>query len=248
MEISDREKCPNCSDAISGRFCSNCGQSSGVGRITFKETLSDFFSASFALEGPLMHSLKMLVTNPGEMFRQYLSGKRRAYYKPVAFFILLTAIYLLVRSSLNYNPLGEQMADLDNPNDMDLTLIMEAGNFMFKNINNILFLLVLGIGLSLKLFFRKQYLLAEYVAIGFYMSGVYIIFGTLTMIWNHYTGFHLPSIHLLFLMAYIAISTISLFRPVSFGKIVKSLLTGGLSLLIYMILAFGLSLAIVWVR
>ena len=88
----------------------------------------DFFSASFALEGPLMRTLQRLITNPGIMLRGFLAGERKKYYKPVAFFIMLTAVYLILRSWLDYNPLNERMqatgGDLSNEK---IGLMREAG-------------------------------------------------------------------------------------------------------------------------
>lgn len=82
---------------------------------------------------------------------------------------------------------------------------------------------------------------------GFYISGIYILFGTLTMFWNHYTPYDLGGIHLIFLIAYITYVAAALSAPPSFGRIFRSLLTGILSLLLYLSLAFGLSLLIVWI-
>jgi hypothetical protein len=239
--------CLNCKNELNGNYCSNCGQSATVSRITLRETIADFFSASFALEGPLMITLKNLLVNPGKVFREYLAGHRKLYYKPVAFFILLIAIYILLRSVLDYNPVNQRMEGANNSTEVNISLMREAGTFMFRNINNILFLLVFGIAFSLKLFFWRKYLLAEYLAVGFYMSGIYILFGTLAMLWNHFTPYDLASIHLWFLILYITLSSISFFRPLSVGTVFKSILTGFFSLLLYLVLAFGLSLLIVWI-
>ena len=239
------KQCLNCGSSLSENYCSNCGQSSSVDRISFRDTLSDFFSASFALEGPLMRTIKLMIVNPGKLCREFLEGRRKRYYKPVAFFILLTAIYIILRSWLDYNPVEENMRSFDNSNLEDLSLLKQAGLFMFRYINNFLFLLVLGIALSFKLFFRKHYRLAEYIAVGFFVGGIYILFGTFSMILNHFTVLNLQSLHLLFLIIYITISSISLFKSRSFGGICKSVLVGIFSLIIYMSLAFGLSIVMV---
>jgi len=242
---SKNKNCLNCGATLTGNFCSNCGQSGKVSRISFRDTLSDFFSASFALEGPLMRTIKLMIVNPGKLCREFLEGRRKRYYKPVAFFILLTAIYIILRSWLDYNPVEGNMETLDNSERVDVSLLKEAGLFMFQHINNFLFLLVFGIAFSFKLFFWKHYRLAEYVAIGFFIGGIYILFGTLSMILNYFTTFSLYSLHLWFLVFYIIISSISLYKSRSFATISKSILVAIFSLIIYMSLAFGLSLVIV---
>jgi hypothetical protein len=243
--LSGDKKCLNCGSEIKGRFCSNCGQSGKVDRISFRDTLSDFFSASFALEGPLMRTIQLMISNPGKLCREFLSGRRKSYYKPVAFFILLTAVYIILRSLLDYNPVDASMRNMDNNEGIDVTLLWKAGSFMFRHINNFLFLLVVGIAFSFKLFFWKTYHLAEYFAIGFYIGGIYILFGTLSMLWNHFTGFSFQSLHLWFLIIYIALCSISLFNSRSLGVMLKSILVAVFSFILYMSLAFGVSLVIV---
>ena len=88
----EHKRCLNYGSSLTGYYCSNCGQSAGVGRISFRNTLSDFFSASFALEGPLMRTIKLMIVNPGELCLEFLEGRRKRYHKPLAFFILLTTI------------------------------------------------------------------------------------------------------------------------------------------------------------
>jgi len=247
-DSSISKNCLNCSAPLEGKYCSNCGQSASVSRISFKDTLVDFFSASFALEGPLMRTIKLMIINPGKVFREFLVGRRKTYYKPVAFFMLLTAIYIILRSVLDYNPMVESRSQSASNSNIDHTLLWQAGSYMFKHINNFLFLLVFGIAFSFKLFFWKKFRLAEYFAIGFYIGGIYILFGTLSMLLNHFTGYHFQFLHLWFLVTYITLSSIALFQARSFGLIVKSILVAIFSFVIYMALAFGISFVFVWFK
>lgn len=192
-----------------------------------------------------MRTTQFMVINPGKVFREFLGGKRKRYYKPVAFFILLTALYIILRSLLGYNPIDASMRNMDDNEGVNVTLLWKAGSFMFRHINNFLFLLVFGIAFSFKLFFWKTYRLAEYFAIGFYIGGIYILFGTLSMLWNHFTGFSFQSLHLWFLIIYIALCSISLFNRRSLGVIFKSILVAVFSFVLYMSLAFGISFVII---
>ncbi|NOX46877.1 MAG: DUF3667 domain-containing protein [Chlorobi bacterium] len=47
---------------------------------------------AFALEGPFWLTIKLLFVNPGKLFREYIAGKRKAYYKSVAFFFLIAML------------------------------------------------------------------------------------------------------------------------------------------------------------
>jgi hypothetical protein len=95
---------------------------------------------------------------------------RTRYYHPVRLFVLLTAIYLILKALLDCNPIDMELENIETPDSKALEKVITAGQFMNRNINNVLMYLVFSIGLSLKLFFRKIYNLAEYTSIGFYID------------------------------------------------------------------------------
>ncbi len=101
--------CLNCNQPVSGNYCSNCGQRNGVGRITLKETFQHFLGAYLSLDGPLWRTTWHLITKPGVVMHSFIEGKRQKYYRPVAYFIVLTAVYIILRSLLNYDPLKGQI-------------------------------------------------------------------------------------------------------------------------------------------
>lgn len=87
----------------------------------------------------------MLLINPGVLFREYAAGKRKKYYRPVAFFVLLTAVYIVVRSLIGHDPFEDNPATTNVPESR--SKMVEAGYSMARNINNILFTLVFSIAI-----------------------------------------------------------------------------------------------------
>ncbi len=235
--------CLNCGTPLQGKYCSNCGQSAQIRRITFIDTLKDFFSSSFALEGPLISTIKMLLVNPGKLFREFTGGRRKAYYKPVAFFVVMTAVYIIVRALINYDPFQGQPPPADAPGEGRNFQL--AARFMVKNINNIMFFLALAIGIAQKLFFRKAYLLAEYVAMGFYVAGMYILFGMFVAIGSVYIGFVNPQINFVILVVLLVYSIHSLHLRKSFWSFCKYVLAAIFSVFLYVLLGYGFSFLIV---
>jgi hypothetical protein len=239
-------KCLNCGTLLQSNFCPQCGQKSSVGRITFKETLKSFLSSAFSIEGPFFRTTRSLIINPGKVFRNFFAGKRKSYYTPVSYFILNTAIYIILRTLIDFDPLEGQMVRMNSDEAPEIAQrSREASRFMVNNINNIMFFLVLSIGLSLKLFFRKQYNLAEYTTAGFFVSGVYILFGILMMLINNYTSLHLQSIQLAFLFSFILYASYSLIQRKSIGAFLKYILVGFLSIILYIVFGFGFSYLLV---
>ncbi|MBT8393798.1 MAG: DUF3667 domain-containing protein, partial [Bacteroidia bacterium] len=151
--------CKNCGSKTLGDYCYNCGQRTSINKVTFQETFQDLVDAIFALNGPLLTTLKMLVVSPGRIFTEYLSGKRKKYYRPVTFFILMTVIYLLIRWLINYDPDSSTLLKVEDPYDSQI--LTKTRNFMLVNIDKFLFAFAFSLGLIMKLFFYKKHSLAE---------------------------------------------------------------------------------------
>lgn len=223
-------------------FCGFCGQSASVDTITFKETFNDFLESVFSVNAPLVVTFKLLILNPGKLFREYLSGKRKTYYKPVSFFILSTFLYLVLRSVINYNP-----ASLSGVN-VDGMLLVEAGKYMVKNINNILFFLVFALGIFLKLFFFKRYSFVEYLAISFYLAGIYTLMGAVFMIYLKFVNPTPTYVTFILFFFYIVYSLISFFKDKKIKVALKAIFVFLFSFMVYIVFGFFLSLLIVWLN
>lgn len=245
-ENLNTQTCLNCAHSNSGKYCSNCGQSADVSRITVKETVNHFFSSSFSIEGPFIKTVSDLVRNPGLLHREYISGQRKKYYKPVALFVLSTAIYVVIRALIGYDPLAGELQELDAKSNTEAANLMkETARFMVTNINNILFLLVFSLATMFKLFYRKRYNFAEYLSVGFFLSSFYILFGIFNMLFSHYTGIKTSNFQLLFLLGYTFYTAFSLFKSSNLMDVLKYLLISGFSLLLYVFMGFGFSFLII---
>lgn len=251
METNTKTYCKNCNQSVSDKYCQYCGQRTIVDKITFQETFQDFAYSMFSVDAPLVTTLKLLVINPGKLFREFLAGKRKRYYKPVAFFILTTVVYLLTRSLLDYNPFQDNsiiVVDENASKYIDGSKLTLARNFMLFNIDKFLFVFVFTLSLFLKLFFFKKYTLAEFVAISFYLIGVYTIFTALNMFYIQYTA-SVMQVGALFLMfVYFTYAMLSFFKTGKLLVLFKSLPLLLLALFLFMAVAFGFSYAIIFLR
>ena len=238
--------CKNCNHNIEGDYCSNCGQRTSIYQVTFKETYQDLVDALFSLNGPLLTTFKMLVVNPGWMFNEYLAGRRKKYYKPVTFFILMTAIYLLIRWIINYDPNISTLLKVEDPYDSQI--LTNARSFMLLNIDKLLFAFVFSLGLIMKLFFFKKNSLAEFLAISFYLIGVYTVLTILNMFYIQYIDMTFQGIHLITMLLYFIYAMVSFFKKNKAIVIIKSILVYAIGFYFYGFLAFGLSFIVVWLN
>lgn len=244
MEKELSTVCKNCNHKTKDHYCSYCGQRTSVDKVTFKETFKDLVDAIFSINGPLLTTLKMLVVNPGRIFNEYLSGKRKKYYRPVTFFILMTAIYLLIRWLIDYDPNSSTLLKVEDPYDSQI--LTKARNFMLLNIDKLLFAFVFALGLIMKLFFFKKHSLAEFLAVSFYLIGVYTVLTILNMFYIQYINKTFQGIHLITMLLYFIYAMVSFFKNNKGLVIVKSIFVYALGFYFYGFLAFGFSFIVIW--
>ena len=249
--------CLNCGTEIHKNYCSQCGQPTSTGEISFKETISNFLAIAFALEGPLWITIRLLITNPGKLFREYIGGKRKTYYKPVAFFILIAAIYLILRVWINFDPLEgiedtfyKDLADEFSIRSEVVNRLKEVVSLMEGNINYQLILLIFSIAISLKLFFSKNYNLAEYTSIGLYITGIYALVRIIAMFFSKFASVEVDECELGALILFIFYSSFSLFQKKNLSSVIRYALVSFFSLIFYsiFIIATGLFLVIITLK
>jgi Protein of unknown function (DUF3667) len=89
--------CKNCEAAVAGKYCSNCGQSVHVPRFTFKHIFEEAFHAFTHADKSFPAFVKQLFINPGKVAYEYIvARKRKKYYNPFTFFLLISAINAFV--------------------------------------------------------------------------------------------------------------------------------------------------------
>lgn len=115
--ISEEEhECATCGTHYQGNYCPRCGQSSAVGRYSFKKAFLLFLDVWGLGNRGMFRSLRDLVLRPGYMIRDYLSGMQMAYFPPFKMFFLLLTFSVVVNSGLNVkleNKLAISQVQLD---------------------------------------------------------------------------------------------------------------------------------------
>ena len=107
-------QCTNCNAPLPEprpRFCPACGQETTIKAPSVSEFLQQFSGTYFASEGALWRTLKMLVTQPGELTAQYFGGRRKHFVLPLRLFLSMTLVMLLTMRVLS----AIQMSALEDP-------------------------------------------------------------------------------------------------------------------------------------
>lgn len=87
--------CLNCGTIVAGKFCQNCGQENIEVKETFFQIVYHFIEDITHFDGKLINTLKLLITKPGFLTKEYVSGKRMRYIHPIRMYIFISAVFFL---------------------------------------------------------------------------------------------------------------------------------------------------------
>lgn len=93
MEPSDRSMthhCANCGTEFTGRYCSECGQRAGTGRITWGSIHQGMMELWGLNTRSLPYTLWQLVWRPGYLIGDYLRGRRQLSFPPIKMLVLVS--------------------------------------------------------------------------------------------------------------------------------------------------------------
>lgn len=207
-------ECKNCGNIANETYCSNCAQSTKVDRINLKSLLNELSDSIFQVNRGFLYTIKELFIRPGHSIREYLQGKRRNHFKPIAFLFTLSTIYFLLSRHIDFDTLLGYFAEGFSAGDSDLSkesvdyteskrmvgiLNWLADNYAYAT----LLLLPLYSFASYISFHGIKYNYLEHIALNAYISGLqtilYIVFFTLFIFIDVY---YLEALPLLFSMGY----------------------------------------------
>lgn len=108
--------CLNCGNTISPgqKFCPQCGQKADTHRISLHEITHDAVHYFTHADKGIFHLVKELARRPGIVARDYVDGKRKTYFKPLNFLLIVAGIVVFMTSALHKEyprPTGGQSAN-----------------------------------------------------------------------------------------------------------------------------------------
>lgn len=177
--------CKNCGQKFDGNYCNNCGQSSNVEKIDFKYLLNEVPNSIFQLNRGFLFTVKELFTRPGHSIRYFLNGKRKQYFKPLAFVFLASTLYVISTYWLGKNTILSEFISgitigLNNDNTTEL-LSTKFLNWLANNhaYATLIFLPFFSLA-SYLAFIKSKYNYFEHLVLNFYITGqqmiIYLIF------------------------------------------------------------------------
>jgi hypothetical protein len=235
--------CKNCETTYEGRFCPNCSQKADTHRFTLKHFAHEVFHAVTHTDKGIIFLMKELFRWPGKVTSEYVGGKRRKYFNPITFLLIMIAVQIFVSKKTDFfseftrsiSTWSQQMAAKSKNPEARLKAIEDQNKKTEKQVagaldNNKLltFLFIPVLSILTWLFFKKSgYNYAENLMLNILINGeltlIFLIFAILPfLIW--------PSLVMLWMLLYWLASWIytliaykQFFKQKSFITIVKGL-------------------------
>jgi len=167
--------CKNCKNEFEGEFCKYCGQSSKVERINWKYLSNSIADSVFQINHGFLYTTKKLLLSPGKSLKDFFLGKRIRFYKPFAFLLISTTIFLLSTELIGNETFiddffnGFRNASDDNPNKPANFKIFD---FFVRNQTYLFLLIVPLFSVASFIPFRKyKYNFSEHLILNLYITG-----------------------------------------------------------------------------
>jgi Protein of unknown function (DUF3667) len=161
--------CKSCSQEFTGNFCNQCGQEVYKKRISFKYILAHILDA-FDLADGLIFTVKQLSLRPGKAIADYINGKRKDYYNPLKYYLLLVAVVLIIR--MQFNLVTPEIPAGFDLSEKQILFFGQFVEFFFKYLNLILLTGIPFISFfSFAIFKSSKYNFAENLILNLYLMG-----------------------------------------------------------------------------
>lgn len=172
-------ECPNCTTLKTGKFCSNCGQKEDE-RYTLHSLLHEVIHTITHADKGIFSYAWQLMYKPGIIARDLIAGKRKRYFNPFQYLLLIIAAMVLL---YHYTDFYERMSASTNnmqSNETSKLISQKMGNFLTKYQKLIYMILIPLFALFQKWFFRKdRFNYAEHMLGAVVMNGMSINYSML---------------------------------------------------------------------
>lgn len=92
----DHKDCLNCGSALTGEFCSNCGQKKINPYHTFWYLVQEFLGNYISFDSKFIKTIRPLVFKPGFLTNEYRLGRRTLYIPPIRLYVFISIVFFLV--------------------------------------------------------------------------------------------------------------------------------------------------------
>ncbi len=174
---------------MEGNYCSKCGQNTRVRRIDLSSFINELSETLFQVNRGFFFTYFSLFTKPGQTIRDFLEGKRAQHYKPIAYVLLLSTLYLLVTRITEQATWIDDLVSGFNQYEEGIDIPSQF-NWLINNFSysNLILLPIFSIG-SFLAFKKAKYNYLEHMVLNAYITGqqsvIYLLFNLVTFYYDN---------------------------------------------------------------
>lgn len=235
--------CKNCGHIVEGEYCNHCGQKTNVGRITFSSLLNELTESIFQIDRGFFYTLMQLFESPGKSIKEYLNGKRRRHFKPIAYLITFSTIFFIISKMIGQNTWMDDLITGFAKGGSNKEEIPEVLNWIAKNYAYATLMLIPVFSFASFISFwgtGKNYI--EHLVINSYVTGQQAILYSIFTILKKFIGGEI--FDLLPVVIAVSYAIIVFWQIFEKGNRMKILLRSLLTYVLYLILSFGILIVI----
>jgi hypothetical protein len=159
-------RCHNCDAPLApGQvFCGQCGQQTGAHRLTLGSIGHDVVHALFHVDHSILALLKGLLLRPGHLARDYIEGRRKRYFGPFGFVVIMTGLatfFVAIFHAEWFKPVTDSHAQEILTRHINLVVLLQTP--------------VLS-ALCLLLFWKERLHYAEHLVLVTYTTGIRMMY------------------------------------------------------------------------
>jgi hypothetical protein len=192
--------CKNCAAVLEPEFdfCPKCGQKSKLHRLNLRDLIHDGIHFFFHADKSVLVLVRELAARNGKVAREFIEGKRKKYYPPLNFFLLVAAVYLFVQIKTDDHVHVDvmkrypELAAIQNKKQQAMMVDAyqrreESIHFMNLHSNTIMMASLPVIALLFWVFYRRgKFNYTEHLVAGMYMFGFYTLLTALAFGFGHF--------------------------------------------------------------
>jgi hypothetical protein len=95
MSTVSEAHCAGCGAAVTGRYCTDCGEHTEPHDYSMKHFVEEVLETTAHVDGRVFASFRSLLTRPGQLATDFLAGRRKTQMGPVQMFVVCNVLYFL---------------------------------------------------------------------------------------------------------------------------------------------------------